>query len=91
MATAAIPQPEEHWLSCQIDKGMFSDEAAVTYPSTGTWKKSVFVPQAAVQGEIGKIGKVRVILVRRDGRMLATLPTPQQDVVEVAESDISPG
>ena len=89
MTTDLIQQREERWLSCQLDKGMFSDEVAVTYPSSGVWKKSVFVPQTAVQGRVGSCGKVRVVALRRDNKMLAVLPSPQHDVVEVAEADTS--
>lgn len=80
---------EECWLACRLDKGMFSDEVAVTYPSSGPWQKSVFVPHTAVQGDVGSRGKVRVVVVRRNGRMLAVLPNSQHDVVEVAEADTS--
>ncbi len=89
MATEITPHKEERWLSCRLDKGMFSDEVAVTYPSTGTWKKSVFVPQTAVQGSVGARGKVRVVIVRREGRVLAVLPNAQSDVVEIVEADTS--
>ena len=89
MATDLSAEREERWLNCQLDKGMFSDEVAVTYPSTGTWKTSVFVPQGAVQGSVGSRGRVRVVVVRREGKMLAILPSPQHDVVEVVEADTS--
>ena len=89
MATDLIQQREERWLSCQLDKGMFSDEVAVTYPPSGVWKKSVFVPQTAIQGSVGARGKVRVVVLRRDSKMLAVLPNPQHDIVEVAEADTS--
>lgn len=89
MATDVSTQSEEGWLDCQLDKGMFSNEVAVTYPSTGTWKRSVFVPQEVVQGKIGSRGKVRVTVFRRQGKMLAVLPNSQRDIVEVAESDVA--
>jgi len=89
MATELKTQRENGWLYCQLDQGMFSDEVAVTYPSTGTWKKSVFVPEHLVEGEIGSRGKVRVRLLRGDGKLLAVLPNSQHDIVEVTESDIA--
>jgi len=46
----------EQWLECHIDKGMFSDERAVSYPPTGQYRKSVFVPAGAVQGTLGEKG-----------------------------------
>ena len=88
MATDISTQSEEAWLDCQLDKGMFSNEVAVTYPSTGAWKKSVFVPQELVQGKIGSRGKVRVGVLRRQGKLFAVLPNSQRDIVEVAESDV---
>jgi len=45
MSTVIEPtQAEVSWLRCQLDKGMFSDEVAVTYPPKGPWQKSVFEP-----------------------------------------------
>lgn len=90
MSTVTRPtQVEEAWLECQVDKGMFSDELAVTYPSHGAWQKSVFVDRRAVKGEIGKVGKVRVAILRRDGSIMAVLPSPEQDIVYVSPGDIS--
>ena len=82
-------QVEEGWLECQVDKGMFSDELAVTYPARGKWQKSVFVDRAAVKGDIGTIGKVRVVVLRQDGSIMAVLPSPEQDIVYVTPGDIS--
>ncbi len=79
----------EKWLECHVDKGMFSDELAVSYPPTGQYLKSVFVPKGAVQGSLGKKGKVRVCLVRRDGKLMAVLPSSRKDIVVVSESDVS--
>lgn len=81
---------EVRWLTCRIDKGMFSDELAVTYPADGAWQKSVFVPAASVQGEAGGVGRVRVTVVRRNGHLMAVLPSSTQDIVTVNEGDISP-
>ena len=88
-ATVAAP-PEQRWLTCRLDKGMFSDERAVTYPPQGELQKSVFVPEQEVQGGIGTSGRVRVRVFRRDGHLLAVLPTPRHDVVEVEERHTSP-
>ncbi len=85
-----MPSTEKSWLLCRLDKGMFSDEFVVTYPSTGTPKKSVFVPAADVEGEPGTRGKVRVMVMRRDGKLLAVLPSTEHDIVEVADdADVS--
>jgi|GEM_PF-1064337 hypothetical protein len=90
MSTIIEPsQAEERWLECRIDKGMFSDELAVTYPANGKWQKSVFVDSNAVRGGAGAVGKVRVAVVRRDGSMIAILPSPERDIVYVNAKDIS--
>ena len=86
MATAMI---EERWLSCQLDKGMFSDEVAVTYPSGGKWRKSVFVPIKAVAGNLGAPGKVRVEIVHRKNKLFAVLPSSRRDIVEVMPKDVT--
>lgn len=78
------------WLACRIAKGMFSDELAVTYPAVGTVQKSVFVPASDVDGNPGSLGRVRVRLVRRNGHLMAVLPSANQDFVTVNEGDISP-
>ena len=49
MATAT-KGAREQWLDCQLDKGMFSDEVAVTYPPEGQAVRSVFVPLNTVKG-----------------------------------------
>lgn len=78
------------WLVCRIDKGMFSDELAVTYPPQGEKQKSVFVASSDVQGGPGHQGRVRVRVVRRNGHLLAVLPSANQDIVTVNEGDVSP-
>ena len=90
MATVIEQQSAtEHWLQCQVDKGMFSDEMAVTYPPEGAMQKSVFVEKKSVRGSAGDRGKVRVKVIMRDGKMLAVLPSPTQDIVYVQAGDIS--
>lgn len=82
-------QAEVCWLQCQVDKGMFSDELAVTYPPRGPWQKSVFVDRHAVEGDVGTVGRVWVEVYRRDGSILAVLPSPEQDIVHAVSEDIS--
>lgn len=88
-ATLETFAAEVRWLRCQLDKGMFSDELAVTYPPHGPWQKSVFVDRQAVQGNAGDIGKVRVSVLRKDGSVLAVLPSPEGDIVHVNAGDIT--
>ncbi len=90
MSTVKEQSPaEERWLRCQLDEGMFSDEIAVTYPPKGRWQKSVFVERGAVKGGAGDVGKVRVAVLRRDGAIIAILPTPERDIVYATAEDIS--
>lgn len=81
---------EVRWLTCRIDKGMFSDERAVTYPAEGEIRKSVFVPASEVEGVLGERGRVRVRVIRRNGHVMALLPSATQDIVTVNEGDVSP-
>lgn len=90
MSTVQTQLPaEERWLRCQLDQGMFSDEIAVTYPPQGEWQKSVFVERGKVQGGAGDVGKVRVVVTRRNGSIIAVLPSPERDVVFASAEDIS--
>lgn len=79
------------WLRCRLDKGMFSDEVAVTYPPTAEtdWQKSVFVPSACVQSEGEHQGKVKVLVILKDGQRFAVLPSPRRDIVTPEEADLS--
>lgn len=89
MSIACEPSQSMHgWLACKLDKGMFSDEMAVTYPAEGTFQKSVFVEKSAVEGGPGERGRVRVRLVRQNGSVLAVLPSANQDIVYVQPQDI---
>jgi hypothetical protein len=78
----------EGWLECQIDEGMFSDEKAVTYPPDGKVQKSVFVSAALVKTTAGRRGKVLVRVVRREGGIIAVLPSATQDIVYISEKDL---
>lgn len=80
---------DERWLDCHVDKGMFSDEVAVTYPPEGNALSSVFVPASAVRGKPGGKGAVRVRVLNRPGQTLAVLPTTQLDVIAVSAHDVS--
>lgn len=89
MATVnEAPKKEQRWLSCHLDKGMFIDEVAVTYPSTGEWQQSVFVSKSDVDGMIGDFGRVRVQVFRHGPKLIAILPNSNHDIVEVAEADL---
>ena len=79
---------EVRWLVCRIDKGMFNDELAVTYPAEGEKQKSVFVSTSAIQGQPGQTGKVRITLIRRGGTLFGVLPSSNQDIVTVREADL---
>lgn len=78
------------WLACRIDKGMFSDELAVTYPPDGKKQKSVFVSRSSIRGNEGQTGKVQVLLIDQGGGLLAVLPSAYRDIVTVrGEEDLS--
>lgn len=80
------------WLRCRWDIGMFSDEVAVTYPAgagPGYWQKSVFVPSTCVRKESENQGKVKVMIIMKEGQRFAVLPSSQRDIVTPAEADIS--
>ena len=79
----------EGWLACRIDKGMFNDERAISYPPTGKHLLSVFVPSSQVAGGNGEIGKVRVKIERNNGDIMAILPSSYSDSVFVSESEVS--
>lgn len=86
---ATVNATQERWLHCQLDKGMFSDEVAVTYPAEGPVVRSVFVPKSEVHGELGERGFVRVRVLWKPGAMIAILPSAESDIVAVTEQDVS--
>jgi hypothetical protein len=79
----------DRWLVCRLDKGMFSDEVAVTYPASGRALLSVFVPLTAVSGKLDGVGKVRVQVAQQGHTTLAILPTDYRESVTVTEADLS--
>ena len=87
--TVTAPAATDRWLTCRVDKGMFSDELAVTYPATGEVLVSVFVPADAVRGQQGGLGKVRVNIFRRGDTTFAILPTEYSESVAITEADLS--
>jgi len=89
MTETLIQQSNKRWLQCQLDRGMFSDEIAVTYPPTGNLRRSVFVPLTEVKGNPGSRGKVQVVILQRGDKVFALLPSSQKELVEVCKSDIS--
>jgi hypothetical protein len=80
---------KERWLRCLVDKGMFSNERAITYPPEGAALHSVFVPAEDVAGVPGEKGHVRVRIMNEEGAVWAILPTNYRDAVVVAEHDLS--
>jgi hypothetical protein len=80
------------WLRCQVRRGMFSHEFAVTYPAESKiweWQKSVFVPASYVRVLGEEQGEVLVTVVGSGASRYAVLPSPEQDVVKPAEADLS--
>ena len=91
-----VPNMVQQWLRCRVVKGMFSDELAITYPPRGaTSVTSVFVPRDMVHSEVDKEGKdgegkVKVMVFREDNSAWAVLPSDQQQVIPIDESDLTP-
>jgi hypothetical protein len=81
-------ESNELWLACRLDRGMFSDEVAVTYPASEHWQKSVFVPLNFVRHSTSDHGEVRVQVLIKDGKRYAVLPSSQRDIVRIEESDL---
>jgi hypothetical protein len=85
-------ESREKWLTCKLDRGMFSDEVAVTYPPTEHWQKSVFVPSTCVRNwepnDTKHEGEVKVVVLVQDGSVYAVLPSPQRDIVRVNDADL---
>jgi len=80
----------ESWLNCQIDKGMFKDEVAVTYQAEQQGERSVFVSRSSVKGNVGGTGKVRVVVVDAKGSgALAILPSANRDIISIRRTDLS--
>ena len=83
---------ESRWLRCRIDRGMFSDEVAVTYPAEGDAIRSVFFPRSET-GPWPKEGPgraVRVRVLRHEGKnLVAVLPSDESTLVAVQERDLA--
>lgn len=88
MKMSTMTEPTQCWLQCRLDKGMFSDEMAVTFPATGIHQQSVFIEKTMITGEPGQLGKVKVNVLDCKGHLMAVLPTPDQDIVWVKLSDL---
>lgn len=82
----------ERWLNCHVDKGMFSDEAAISYPpdvSKEKTRKSVFVSSKYVKVKQPGFGSVRVKVYKGGPRSVVILPTSRRDMLTVSESDLT--
>lgn len=78
------------WLRCRLDRGMFSDEVAVTYPASldVECQQSVFVPRSYVRAETEHEGEVMVKLVAVNGGHYAVLPNCERDIVWPDAADL---
>lgn len=79
----------QRWLKCAIQKGMFSDERAVSYPPTGACASSVFVPRDEVEGDVGQQGRVRVLYFQQGAFAWAVLPAEDRPIIRINEIDLA--
>jgi hypothetical protein len=82
-------QMVQRWLKCTVQKGMFSDERAVSYPPTGACASSVFVPEKEVEGDVGQQGRVRVQYFQQGKSAWAVLPAEDQPIIRVRQTDLA--
>ncbi len=75
------------WLKCRVDKGMFSDELAVTYPAEGDQRVSVFVESSRVKLTGENRGEVFVDVSGYAGSLIATLPSCDRERVCIRDGD----
>jgi hypothetical protein len=73
----------EKWLTCKIEKGMFSDEFTVLVTNDQGEAISVFVPKSKVDG-----AKVRVRAFTVSDRTFAVLPDERHTAVLVKLADL---
>ena len=81
------------WLRCRVERGMFSNERAVTYPADSKmweWQQSVFVPASKVLVHGENDGEVLVTVVETDAGRYAVLPSACWDTVTPADADLRP-
>lgn len=75
------------WLKCRVDKGMFSDELAVTYPAEGEQRASVFVEKKYVRMTTENRGEVFVDVSGYAGHLIGSLPSCDRDWVWIRDED----
>ena len=78
----------QHWLRCDVRKGMFSDEKVVVIRTQTGEAASFFVPSERVEGPIDQEGRVRVRVFKENSRAWAVVPNENQTVVPVDESQL---
>lgn len=79
----------QHWLNCEITKGMFSDEVTVVIRAHDGEKVAAFVPRDRVDGHVEERGRVKVRVFENVGRRFAVLPNESQTVVDVDDSQLA--
>ena len=78
---------KEHWISCRVYDGMFSDERVVEVDA-GSQVLTVYVSRDVVKGQ-GDAGRLKVQVVEQYGKKLAVLPTSTRETIPVVESQLS--
>jgi hypothetical protein len=74
------------WLTCQVSKGMFSDECSVLV-QTLHGNVSVFVPTDAIDN---LKHRVRVRVLQEGAQAVAVMPDEHQSIVSVNASELQP-
>jgi hypothetical protein len=80
----------ENWLRCTVFSGVFSDEVAVQVTPKEGDHVAFIVARNQVVGDHNQTGKVRVRVYRKGQTAWAILPTENQAVIPVNESDLVP-
>jgi hypothetical protein len=73
----------DHWLTCNVLKGMFSDELAVEYHDA-----SFFISKRFIETTAAGTARVRVRVFRDVDKTWAVLPTEDRATISVEQKDL---
>jgi hypothetical protein len=75
------------WLTCQVNKGMFSDECTVIVRTIHGDLVSLFVPRDTIDEQKHR---VRVRVIQNGPRVVAVMPDENQSIINVNSSELQP-